>query len=53
MALGILKIVPRLREIGMFYVRISGSFEHFQYLNLKTDFLEKENLFSKNWSTVF
>ena len=30
-----------------FYVTISENFEHFQYFNFKTDFLENENFFQK------
>ena len=31
----------------MFYVTITGNFEHFQYFKFETDFLENENLFQK------
>ena len=31
----------------MFYVTISGNFEHVQWFNFKTDFAENENLFQK------
>ena len=31
----------------MFYVTISEDFEHFQYFNFETDFLENENFFQK------
>ena len=30
-----------------FYVTISESFEHIQYFNFETDFLENENFFQK------
>ena len=36
-----------------FYEIISGNFEHFQYFNLETDFLENENLFEKTGVPFF
>ena len=36
---------PPLEKSACFYVTISGNFEHFQYFNFETDFLENENLF--------
>ena len=46
---------PPFERSACFYVTmtISGNFECFKYFNSETDFLENENLFSKNWSTVF
>ena len=32
---------------------IAENFKRFQYFDFETDFLENENLFSKNWSIVF
>ena len=34
-------------------VTTTGTFEHFQDFNFETNFLKKENLFQKNWGTVF
>ena len=36
---------PPFERSVCFYVTISGKFEHFQYFNLETDFLENENFF--------
>ena len=36
-----------------FYVTIYGNFERFQDFIFETNFLENENLFFKNWDTVF
>ena len=44
---------PLFKRLTCFYVTISGNFEHFQYFNFETDFLENEKNFSKNWSTIF
>ena len=40
-------------RLPCFYVTISKNFEHFQYFNFETDFLENENVFQKSWSTAF
>ena len=39
---------PPLERSACFYVRISGTFERFQYFNFETVSLENENLFQKN-----
>ena len=31
----------------LLYEKVSGNFEHLQYFNLETNFLENENLFKK------
>ena len=36
-----------------FYVMISENFEHLQYFNFETDFLENENFFHKTGVTLF
>ena len=36
-----------------FYVTISENFEHFQYFNFETDFLENENFFHKTGVPFF
>ena len=36
-----------------FYDDESENFEHFQYINFEADFVENDNFFSINWSTVF
>ena len=36
-----------------FYVTISENFEHFQYFNCETDFLENENVFQKTGVQFF
>ena len=52
MVLGIFKIALRLRN-RRFYMTISEKFEHFQYLNFETDFLENENFFQKTGVPLF
>ena len=59
-ALVFLKIVtrdfqnsPPFDRPACFYVTMTGNFKYFQYFNYETDFLENQNLFQKNWSTVF
>ena len=45
---------PLFERSACFYVTISENFEHFQYFNFQTDFVENKNLFQKTvWSTVF
>ena len=38
---------PPFERSACFYVTISENFEHFQYFNFKTDFLENENFSQK------
>ena len=38
---------PPLEREGCFYVTISVNFEHFQYFNFDTNFLDNEYLFQK------
>ena len=40
-------------RLACFYVIISEDFERLKYFNFETDFLVNENLFLKDWSTVF
>ena len=44
---------PPFVRSACFYVTISGNFKRFQYCSFEKDFLENENLSSKNWGTVF
>ena len=47
---GFLQFTYSLSErSACFYVRISGNFERFQYLNFEAYFLENENLSQKSW----
>ena len=45
MVLRILKMALRLRVWHGFYAAITENFEHFEYFNFETDFLENEKLF--------
>ena len=38
---------PPFERSACFYVTISENFEHFQYFNFETDFLQNENFFQK------
>ena len=38
---------PPFERSACFYVKISGSFEHFHYFHFPTNFLKNENLFQK------
>ena len=44
---------PPFGRSTCFYVTISENFEHFQYFNFETDFLENENLFQKTGVPFF
>ena len=44
---------PPFERSACFYMTNSGSFEHFQYFNFETDFLENENLFQKTGVPFF
>ena len=44
---------PPLERSACFYVTISENFEHFQYFNFETDFLENENFFQKTGVLFF
>ena len=44
---------PPFERSTCFYATISESFKRFQHFNFETNFLENENLSSKNCSTVF
>ena len=44
---------PPFERLACFYVTISGNFEHFQYLNFETDYLENENLFQNTGVPFF
>ena len=44
---------PPFERSACFYVTISENFEHFQYFNLETDFLENENFFQKTGVPFF
>ena len=50
--LGIFKITLCLRDRHVFFVTIRANFQHFQYFNFETDFLENENLFQKTEVTL-
>ena len=51
MVLGIFKIALHWRDQHV--LTISENFEHFQYFNFETDFLEKENCFQKTGVQFF
>ena len=44
---------PLLEKSVCFYATTTGYFEHFQYLNLETNFLENVNLFQKIGALLF
>ena len=44
---------PPLERSACFYVTISENFEHFQYFNFETDFLENEIFFQKTGGPYF
>ena len=44
---------PPFERSACFYVTISENFEHFQYFNFETDFLENENFFQKTGVPFF
>ena len=44
---------PSLDRSASFYVTISENFEHFQYFNYETDFLESKNFFQKTGVPFF
>ena len=44
---------PPFERSACFYVTISGNFEHFQYSNFETNFLENENLYQKTGERFF
>ena len=44
---------PPLERSACFYVTINENFEHFQYFNFETDFLENENFFQKTGVKFF
>ena len=47
MVLGNFQNSPPLERLACFYVTSSENFEHSQYFNFETDFLENENFFQK------
>ena len=44
---------PPFERLACFYVTTSENFEHFQYFNFETDFLENENFFQKTGVPFF